>query len=188
MVTSSSCLCSLKMMYVLVASLVLHLELSLDRFAAECEAARMRISTSKSDTVVLSWTIGGVPSTGRGEDPAPGGRVQIPQGLVHEWEVDRWICALDLKESVTCVISCLLFCCFRLFPEMLKAWDGCQKYFYRSWARRTALQSALQHASKVPQDPHFCLNIRTRVVPHLLQVLSSGKKPAVNKIHEIVDL
>uniref|UniRef100_A0A3Q1FB83 Midasin AAA ATPase 1 n=1 Tax=Acanthochromis polyacanthus TaxID=80966 RepID=A0A3Q1FB83_9TELE len=32
--------------------------------------------------------------------------------------------------------------------ELLTAWDGCQKYFYRSWARRTALQTALQHAAK----------------------------------------
>ncbi|XP_041660686.1 midasin isoform X2 [Cheilinus undulatus] len=35
-----------------------------------------------------------------------------------------------------------------LFPELLTAWDGCQKYFYRSWARRTALLTALQQASK----------------------------------------
>lgn len=35
-----------------------------------------------------------------------------------------------------------------LFTELLTAWDGCQKYFYRSWARRTALQTALQHATK----------------------------------------
>ncbi|KAI3364212.1 hypothetical protein L3Q82_010816 [Scortum barcoo] len=35
-----------------------------------------------------------------------------------------------------------------LFTELLTAWDGCQKYFYRSWARRTALQTALQHAAK----------------------------------------
>lgn len=37
----------------------------------------------------------------------------------------------------------------RLFPEVLAAWDGCQKYFFRSWARRTALQTALQVAAKV---------------------------------------
>uniref|UniRef100_M4AJ01 Midasin n=1 Tax=Xiphophorus maculatus TaxID=8083 RepID=M4AJ01_XIPMA len=36
----------------------------------------------------------------------------------------------------------------RLFTELLGAWEGCQKYFYRSWARRTALLTALQHASK----------------------------------------
>ncbi|XP_075869163.1 midasin [Nelusetta ayraudi] len=35
-----------------------------------------------------------------------------------------------------------------LFPELLAAWDGCQKYFFRSWARRTALQTALQVAAK----------------------------------------
>ncbi|XP_041831629.1 LOW QUALITY PROTEIN: midasin [Melanotaenia boesemani] len=35
-----------------------------------------------------------------------------------------------------------------LFRELLTTWDGCQKYFYRSWARRTALQTALQHAVK----------------------------------------
>uniref|UniRef100_A0A1A7W7P3 Midasin homolog n=1 Tax=Iconisemion striatum TaxID=60296 RepID=A0A1A7W7P3_9TELE len=35
-----------------------------------------------------------------------------------------------------------------LFTEVRTAWDGCQKYFYRSWARRTALQMALQHSAK----------------------------------------
>uniref|UniRef100_A0A8C4E8F0 Midasin n=1 Tax=Dicentrarchus labrax TaxID=13489 RepID=A0A8C4E8F0_DICLA len=35
-----------------------------------------------------------------------------------------------------------------LFTELLTAWDGCQKYFYRSWARRTSLQTALQQAAK----------------------------------------
>ncbi|TMS12010.1 hypothetical protein E3U43_016968 [Larimichthys crocea] len=35
-----------------------------------------------------------------------------------------------------------------LFTELLTAWDGCQKYFYRSWARRTTLQTALQNAAK----------------------------------------
>ncbi|XP_042247008.1 midasin [Thunnus maccoyii] len=35
-----------------------------------------------------------------------------------------------------------------LFTELLTAWDGCQKYFYRSWARRTAMLTALQHAAK----------------------------------------
>ncbi|XP_028858240.1 midasin [Denticeps clupeoides] len=35
-----------------------------------------------------------------------------------------------------------------LFTEMTRAWEGCQKYFYRSWARRTALLTALQSASK----------------------------------------
>ncbi|KAM4713456.1 midasin isoform 2-T2 [Anableps anableps] len=36
----------------------------------------------------------------------------------------------------------------RLFTELMGAWEGCQKYFYRSWARRTALRTALQHATK----------------------------------------
>ncbi|XP_068197957.1 midasin isoform X4 [Antennarius striatus] len=35
-----------------------------------------------------------------------------------------------------------------LLTELEAAWDGCQKYFYRSWARRTALQTALQQAAK----------------------------------------
>ncbi|XP_039980712.1 midasin isoform X5 [Xiphias gladius] len=35
-----------------------------------------------------------------------------------------------------------------LFTELLTAWDGCQKYFYRSWARKMALQTALQHPAK----------------------------------------
>ncbi|XP_059212052.1 midasin [Centropristis striata] len=35
-----------------------------------------------------------------------------------------------------------------LFQDLLTAWDGCQKYFYRSWARRSALQTALQQAAK----------------------------------------
>ncbi|KAK0152281.1 hypothetical protein N1851_006331 [Merluccius polli] len=32
------------------------LQLSLDWFAAECKAAGMRISTSKSESMVLNWT------------------------------------------------------------------------------------------------------------------------------------
>ena len=39
---------------VLLASSVCDLQHSLDRFAAECEAAGMRISTSKSEAMVLS--------------------------------------------------------------------------------------------------------------------------------------
>ena len=39
---------------VLMASSVCDLQHSLDRFAAECEAAGMRISTSKSEAMVLS--------------------------------------------------------------------------------------------------------------------------------------
>uniref|UniRef100_A0A3B1J791 Midasin n=1 Tax=Astyanax mexicanus TaxID=7994 RepID=A0A3B1J791_ASTMX len=36
----------------------------------------------------------------------------------------------------------------QLFAEMTSAWDGCQKYFYRSWARRNAMQAALLSAAK----------------------------------------
>ncbi|XP_077950103.1 midasin isoform X1 [Gasterosteus aculeatus] len=35
-----------------------------------------------------------------------------------------------------------------LFTELLTSWDGCQKYFYRSWARRTTLLTSLQQAAK----------------------------------------
>ncbi|GAA6099361.1 midasin isoform X1 [Tachysurus ichikawai] len=35
-----------------------------------------------------------------------------------------------------------------LFGQMTGAWDGCQKYFYRSWARRNAMQAAMQAAVK----------------------------------------
>ncbi|XP_031717306.1 midasin isoform X2 [Anarrhichthys ocellatus] len=35
-----------------------------------------------------------------------------------------------------------------LFTELLSAWDGCQTYFYRSWARRNVLQTSLQQAAK----------------------------------------
>ncbi|XP_077567526.1 midasin isoform X1 [Stigmatopora nigra] len=31
---------------------------------------------------------------------------------------------------------------------LITVWDGCQHYFYRSWARINALQTAFQHASK----------------------------------------
>ena len=39
---------------ILLASFARDLQLSLHRFAAECEAARMKISTSKSEAMVLS--------------------------------------------------------------------------------------------------------------------------------------
>ncbi|XP_034018727.1 midasin-like [Thalassophryne amazonica] len=35
-----------------------------------------------------------------------------------------------------------------LFTELVTVWDGCQKYFYQSWARRTTLLTSLQHAAK----------------------------------------
>uniref|UniRef100_A0A671LK54 Midasin n=1 Tax=Sinocyclocheilus anshuiensis TaxID=1608454 RepID=A0A671LK54_9TELE len=36
----------------------------------------------------------------------------------------------------------------RLFAEMMDAWEGCEKYFYRSWARRNAMLTSLQRAVK----------------------------------------
>ncbi|TRZ01341.1 hypothetical protein DNTS_001208 [Danionella cerebrum] len=35
-----------------------------------------------------------------------------------------------------------------LFNEITNAWEGCEKYFYRSWARRNAMLLALQSAVK----------------------------------------
>ncbi|XP_056150027.1 midasin [Lampris incognitus] len=35
-----------------------------------------------------------------------------------------------------------------LFTDLTAAWEGCQKYYYRSWARRTALQTAVRCAAK----------------------------------------
>ncbi|KAI3353617.1 hypothetical protein L3Q82_004820 [Scortum barcoo] len=58
----------------------------LERFAAECEAAGMRISTSKSEAMVLDRKrVVCMPSPGgwwRG--PASSGGVQVSRGLVHE--------------------------------------------------------------------------------------------------------
>ncbi|XP_051581140.1 midasin isoform X2 [Myxocyprinus asiaticus] len=35
-----------------------------------------------------------------------------------------------------------------LFAEITNAWEGCEKYFYRSWARRNAMMTALQSSVK----------------------------------------
>ncbi|KAI3356828.1 hypothetical protein L3Q82_003483 [Scortum barcoo] len=56
----------------------------LERFAAECEAAGMRISTSKSEAMVSRPEKGGVPSPGEWRGPASSGGVQVSRGLVHE--------------------------------------------------------------------------------------------------------
>ncbi|KAI3367555.1 hypothetical protein L3Q82_026398 [Scortum barcoo] len=57
----------------------------LERFAAECEAAGMRISTSKSEAMVLDLGKGWhVPSPGGWRGPASSGGVQVSRGLVHE--------------------------------------------------------------------------------------------------------
>ncbi|KAI3359396.1 hypothetical protein L3Q82_002900 [Scortum barcoo] len=56
------------------------------RFAAECEAAGMRISTSKSEAMVLDRkrVVCTVPSPGEWRGPASSGGVQVSRGLVHE--------------------------------------------------------------------------------------------------------
>ncbi|KAK0147743.1 hypothetical protein N1851_012563 [Merluccius polli] len=50
------------------------LQLSLDRFAAECKAAGMRISTSKSESMVLNWT--------RMECTLRGGRIGVASAVM----------------------------------------------------------------------------------------------------------
>ncbi|KAK0136656.1 Nucleoredoxin-like protein 1 [Merluccius polli] len=50
------------------------LQLSLDRFAAECKAAGMRISTSKSESMVLNWT--------RMECTLRGGRIGVVSAVM----------------------------------------------------------------------------------------------------------
>ncbi|KAI3354904.1 hypothetical protein L3Q82_004697 [Scortum barcoo] len=71
---------------VLFASSIQDLQHVLERFAAECEAAGMRISTSKSEAMVLDQEKGGVPSPGRRgwRGPASSGGVQVSRVLVHE--------------------------------------------------------------------------------------------------------
>ena len=55
---------------VLLAPSACDLQLSLDRFAAECKAAGMKISTSKSEAMVLNREKFGLPVSGRGREPA----------------------------------------------------------------------------------------------------------------------
>ncbi|KAI3357643.1 hypothetical protein L3Q82_016052 [Scortum barcoo] len=69
---------------VLLASSSQDLQHVLERFAAECEAAGMRISTSKSEAMVTRPEKGGVPSPGEWRGPASSGGVQVSRGLVHE--------------------------------------------------------------------------------------------------------
>ncbi|KAI3364591.1 hypothetical protein L3Q82_011370 [Scortum barcoo] len=56
----------------------------LERFAAECEAAGMRISTSKSEAMVLDRKRVACPLRVGGEVLPQGGGVQVSRGLVHE--------------------------------------------------------------------------------------------------------
>ncbi|KAI3373461.1 hypothetical protein L3Q82_022064, partial [Scortum barcoo] len=69
---------------VLLASSSQDLQHVLERFAAECEAAGMRISTSKSEAMVLDRKRVSVPSPGEWRGPASSGGVQVSRGLVHE--------------------------------------------------------------------------------------------------------
>lgn len=81
---------------------------------------------------------------------------QMASDILHNEEIKR---ASKANYSVACnCVDMLWFCSetlfslfsyCRLFAELLTAWDGCQKYFYQSWARNTALQTVLQHAAKV---------------------------------------
>ena len=63
---------------VLLAPWACDLQLLLDRFADECKAAGMKISTSKPEPMVPLPKKGGLPSSGLGGDPAPSGGVQGP--------------------------------------------------------------------------------------------------------------
>ncbi|KAI3362614.1 hypothetical protein L3Q82_001627 [Scortum barcoo] len=69
---------------VLMASSGQDLQHVLERFAAECEVAGMRISTSKSEAMVLDRKRVACPLRVGGERPASSGGVQVSQGLVHE--------------------------------------------------------------------------------------------------------
>ncbi|KAI3372237.1 hypothetical protein L3Q82_022742 [Scortum barcoo] len=61
----------------------------LERFAAECEAAGMRISTSKSEGHGSRPEKGGVPSPGGWRGPASSGGVQVSQGSCSRVR-ERW--------------------------------------------------------------------------------------------------
>ncbi|KAI3374016.1 hypothetical protein L3Q82_022572 [Scortum barcoo] len=69
---------------VLLASSSQDLQHVLERFAAECEAAGMRISTSKSEAMVLDRKRVACPLRVRWRGPASSGGVQVSRGLVHE--------------------------------------------------------------------------------------------------------
>uniref|UniRef100_A0A8C3BNE5 Midasin n=1 Tax=Cairina moschata TaxID=8855 RepID=A0A8C3BNE5_CAIMO len=60
---------------------------------------------------------------------------------------------LDLRTALT-VVSCTNELDATLLTEVSSAWDGCQKYFYRSLARHSRLQTALLAPAKVKtQNP-----------------------------------
>ncbi|KAI3355717.1 hypothetical protein L3Q82_004305 [Scortum barcoo] len=69
---------------VLMASSSQDLQHVLERFAAECEAAGMRISTSKSEAMVLNRKRVACPLRVGGEVLPQSGGVQVSRGLVHK--------------------------------------------------------------------------------------------------------
>ncbi|KAI3357182.1 hypothetical protein L3Q82_015643 [Scortum barcoo] len=69
---------------VLLASSSQDLQHVLERFAAECEAAGMRISTSKSEAMVLDRKRVACPLRVGGEVLPQVEAVQVSRGLVHE--------------------------------------------------------------------------------------------------------
>ncbi|KAK7926050.1 hypothetical protein WMY93_008360 [Mugilogobius chulae] len=86
---------------VLMASSNQDLQHVLERFAVECEAAGMKISSSKSEVMVLDQKKGGLSPTSVWGVLAPSGEVQVSQGLIHnekrmEREIGvRWIGAVS---------------------------------------------------------------------------------------------
>ncbi|KAI3372304.1 hypothetical protein L3Q82_022671 [Scortum barcoo] len=69
---------------VLLASSSQDLQHVLERFAAECEAAGITISTSKSEAMLLDRKRVACPLRGGWRGPASSGGVQVSRGLVHE--------------------------------------------------------------------------------------------------------
>ncbi|KAI3357068.1 hypothetical protein L3Q82_015455, partial [Scortum barcoo] len=74
----------------------------LERFAAECEAAGMRISTSKSEAMVLDRKRVACPLRVGGEVLPQVEEVQVSRGLVHDKkkELSRKAKALDLPVNL----------------------------------------------------------------------------------------
>lgn len=79
---SGSHLCIIADDVALLASWSTDLQLTLGRFTAESEAAGMKISSSKSEAVVLSLKRLDCPLWGRGRVSAPSGGVRVSQGLL----------------------------------------------------------------------------------------------------------
>ena len=73
---------------VLFISSNIELQVTLGKFAADCEVVGMRISTSKSEAMVLRK--GWIAHSGSGSVTSPSGGVQVSQGLVHEYGEMEW--------------------------------------------------------------------------------------------------